>query len=410
MELIVLIAIGLTIWRVSKYFAALNEAQRQSLHVDSSAPAAAASKDLVDAFKELVTQKRRAWIKYQDAEGRITQRNIDIYNCDSTYLFAWCWLRQEPRTFKIENVVQWRALNERFQPDPTVDRYIREQLLPKKWEEKVAWEEWRRATRTQAPSVVWAGIAKDEQSYWIPPGKSIEVCGYRIFVGGLYVGTGLRGLNELKRVEPALIDPKLPIDKPNIDRAGKNVPYWPSYSELQPASRAGYLEWLSSGLEDGQVHVGYAFLFLYGLERRLLGDGKPFIHEKAELEFMQRQLISLLKLYGKIDSFERYAASLLEIVEVCRDKENLYKTSPPIERIGESLPARTQVVISQFASSGQPLPSEWALSLVMCHPDILSWPGFDGHLKRGHDSSHGGVTWANDDDSPLSLNARPCSC
>ena len=43
------------------------------------------------------------------------------------------------------------------------------------------------------------------------------------------------------------------------------------------------------------------------------------------------------------------------------------------------------------------------------HIGDLSWPGFDGHLKRGHDSSCGGATWANDDSSLLSSNDKPSS-
>ena len=36
----------------------------------------------------------------------------------------------------------------------------------------------------------------------------------------------------------------------------------------------------------------------------------------------------------------------------------------------------------------------------------MSWPGFDGHLKWGHDSPDGGATWANDDGSLPSLSDK----
>jgi hypothetical protein len=40
----------------------------------------------------------------------------------------------------------------------------------------------------------------------------------------------------------------------------------------------------------------------------------------------------------------------------------------------------------------------------------LSWPGFDGHLKRGHDSLRGGATWASVDGLLRSSSDRLCSC
>src|SRR6185295_5273659 len=205
--------------------------------------------------------------------------------------------------------------------------------------------------------------------YWTEPGKAVSLNGFKLLKGGIYVGTGLRALNEFSGVEPALIDPKMPIDRLNPDKSGKNAPYWPSYSELSPESRAGYLEWISTPQQSGDVHVGFPFLFLYGLERRLFGKGNPLVHEKSELEFMQREVTALLHLYGQIDSFQKYSTSFLDIVEICRDKDGVYRTSPPTDKIGDCLPARVQVVISQFAVSGEPLPVEWALSWALCHPD-----------------------------------------
>ena len=48
-------------------------------------------------------------------------------------------------------------------------------------------------------------------------------------------------------------------------------------------------------------------------------------------------------------------------------------------------------------------------ALVFGKEVTMSWPGFDGHLKRGHDRPGGGATWVNDDDSRRNLNAKRCS-
>src|SRR3989337_1679585 len=66
-------------------------------------------------------------------------------------------------------------------------------------------------------------------SVWIPQGRSIEISGYKIEGGLLYVGSGLNSASGWG-VEPALINPKLPIDDFVLDKDGKLMRYWPSYS------------------------------------------------------------------------------------------------------------------------------------------------------------------------------------
>ena len=56
-------------------------------------------------------------------------------------------------------------------------------------------------------------------------------------------------------------------------REGKcELGYWPRYFELTAEQRRAYLNWLSAGRLEVPPGVGYAFLFLYGLERRALAS------------------------------------------------------------------------------------------------------------------------------------------
>ncbi|MGH2217805.1 TerB N-terminal domain-containing protein, partial [Enterococcus faecalis] len=47
--------------------------------------------------------------------------------------------------------------------------------------------------------------------------------------------------------DPALIDPRLPLDFRRPDWAAGSVGYWPSYSDITPGARAAYLTWLADG-------------------------------------------------------------------------------------------------------------------------------------------------------------------
>lgn len=376
MDLLVAIATGLTVWRLVKYSEKRKAFSSSASQLPASRLAHTASTGSgFGAVKDdLVKQDRRIWIKYQDAEGRVTDRAIDIYESDDNYVFAWCHLRKEPRTFKTENILQWKVLNERFQRDSTVHRYINEQLLPKNWSGKIPWEQWQQTISTRprsvsSPQPTIHAVAEDKSPHWVPPGKEVCVNGYRITKGGIYVGSGLGAINGWSSTEPALIDPKLPVDSANADKTGRNMPYWSSYNGLTPAIRAGYLGWLEKECRNPDVHVGYPFLFLYGLERRLLGNGDPFRHDKNELVFIEQELKSLLSLFGKIASFQRYAGSFLEVVQASLHGASLSELPPPAERISDTLPCTIQLVVARWASASLPLPAVWALALVLCHPE-----------------------------------------
>ncbi|MBI2466931.1 MAG: TerB N-terminal domain-containing protein [Candidatus Rokubacteria bacterium] len=116
----------------------------------------------------------------------------------------------------------------------------------------------------------------------MPAGQPVTVSGYTIPGGLLFVGRNLSAVSG-DHAEPALIDPRLPVDRENPNRAGTDVPYWPSYSSITPSDRAAYLEWLAEGRSRPDAYIGYIFLFFYGLERRALAGPERLKTATAEL-------------------------------------------------------------------------------------------------------------------------------
>ena len=72
-----------------------------------------------------------------------------------------------------------------------------------------------------------------------------------------------------RQEEASCVDLTLPIGDPVNELTG-GLGYYPSYSRLSPNQRANYLGWLWRGRGGHLDDIGYAFLFFYGLERRLL--------------------------------------------------------------------------------------------------------------------------------------------
>jgi TerB-like protein len=116
-----------------------------------------------------------------------------------------------------------------------------------------------------------AGAANASPGVWVPPGSQVEIHGYKINDGMIYLGSHLN-LVSGHGIEPALIDPNLQVSEPPEQYIGMEIPYWPSYSNLPPQARGLYLRWLARGRKDPAVSIGVVFLFFYGLERRLITE------------------------------------------------------------------------------------------------------------------------------------------
>lgn len=143
---------------------------------------------------------------------------------------------------------------------------------------------------------------------WVPPGEAVAVGGLTLPGGMLYVGAGQDSLRGYGGSEPALIDPSLSLGR-TPDHVGQGLGYWPSYDRIPPNSRTAYLHWLAGGRQDPQACIGYVFLFLYGLERRVFVDAAKDPTAAAELPALRQEVKRLLSLYHHNGSFASYAGS-----------------------------------------------------------------------------------------------------
>jgi uncharacterized tellurite resistance protein B-like protein len=207
---------------------------------------------------------------------------------------------------------------------------------------------------------------------WVLSDKAVEVAGRRIGGGLFYLGENLpTGDRQFPVPEPALIDPTLDVASESSGEGPSRV-YWPSYERLSPADRAAYLEWLSGPRHARDVSQSLAFLYFYGLERRLLADP-----EESALAASERTAIveEVVRLHGEAgDDQERGALAhhLGHLLEFLAAQDLLHGRSnppPPVERTGWQVPLTLRLMLGEVAAAGLPLPAELAVSWALTSPE-----------------------------------------
>lgn len=205
---------------------------------------------------------------------------------------------------------------------------------------------------------------------WVPPGGSAQVAGYELAGGMFYLGESLSPVSDNRNVEPALINPRLLVDRAHAARDGSGMPYWPSYSGISHSQRAAYLEWLAAGRSTPDAYIGYVFLFLYGLERRILADAPRAGLALWEREAIHAEVQRLLGIYGQNGSFRAYATEFLGVLWVGVDTRVYERCEPPTSSTGSDFPLLLQLALGQLIRDGRPIPADWALAWVLCDPEV----------------------------------------
>ena len=250
---------------------------------------------------------------------------------------------------------------------------------------------------------------------WVPVGEPVRLQGRSLPDGMVYVGSSLRGVSPYAPTDPALINPRLPVDNKSPDVDGREMGYWPSYSEITPSSRAAYLDWLAAG-RPGGANIGYVFLFFYGIERRVLFDIGEFRQGNEEVQALIAEVDRLLNLYQHNSSFNRYASEFLALVKFLMPDFRYKDLDPPRVKPGWDLPFELKIGLGSIVASGDPLPASWALSWLRLHPDTSLRTAarrcereFDDLFRLRYHETYGPGMIVRRNKTPLSFSYRPAS-
>ncbi len=210
------------------------------------------------------------------------------------------------------------------------------------------------------------------QIHWVSPAQTLEIAGLPIEGGMFYVAHGT-ALAET-RVDPGWIDVSLAVDLQGDYRRPLTSDFRNGYSGLSPQERGAYLQWLGSGRSAADAHIGYVFLFFYGLERRVLIDAQQDAGVQTEFPVLAAELDRLLSLHGANPSFGGHANQLLGVITaLSQDDDHYLRPLPALARESE-LPLYLKIVLGQSAIHAHPLSAETALAWVRHSPDIVLRP------------------------------------
>ncbi|WP_311379842.1 TerB N-terminal domain-containing protein [Arthrobacter sp. ISL-48] len=214
-----------------------------------------------------------------------------------------------------------------------------------------------------------ANVGRNE-ARWYGPDEYLDFGQGTRTPGMVYAGQGLT--SPRGGLEPSLVDPTLRIDPRNPDWSGQCLNYWPSYSEITPAGRAAYLSWLGQGRRLPDMPIGYVFLFMYGLERRVFVDIAKQPELASELGGIRAEMVALLGVYGgSSGSFDSYASQFVDAIDFILIQATDDPPVPPA--LAESrwvVPLALRVHLGALAADAKAIPADWALAWAWFHPEV----------------------------------------
>jgi len=214
-----------------------------------------------------------------------------------------------------------------------------------------------------------APVAESGIHTWVERAGKVNIGSFIITGGYFYFGTGLGCIAGYRSTEPALVNPKLPIDFAHIDWTGEGLNYWPSYDGLTPGERAAYVSWLASPRDSPSTPIGFVFLYFYGLERRALIDILPLQNATEQLALIVAEVKRLRSIYTESGSFTSYTRDFLDLLYFLMSPNDLPSGPPPeVPERARSFPPILKFGLGRYAQAGLPVPAYWAYEWSRAQP------------------------------------------
>jgi uncharacterized tellurite resistance protein B-like protein len=208
------------------------------------------------------------------------------------------------------------------------------------------------------PTAPTTNSAQRHPLIWRGVGKSLQVGQYAIQDPLVYYSDRPPAIEEA-----SCIDRSLPVGHPVAEPKGA-LGYWPEYRRISPNQRASYLAWLAGG-RRGELHdIGYAFIYFYGLERRVL-------LENQDLNPVIEEVVRLLQRYTFSGSFTGYLTRFLAYIIARTGLEKLRKEWFEFLFRGVLSGASEELLslaLAWHVKRQQTLSPKWAFRMAKQHP------------------------------------------
>ncbi len=207
---------------------------------------------------------------------------------------------------------------------------------------------------------------KDEPR-WVGPGEVVSIAGIEIPDAMVYVGPdGRRGA---RSDASGIINPNAEVSFDDPPAPEPSVGYWPTYGQLTKRQKGRYLRWLSGSRRGDLDDQTFLFLFLSGLERRVLSD-MDVLEGVDQLHAIFLEVRRLADEHEGDGSFSHYSASFLEFIGVLLHAQGVV---PPAQW---AKPPRWMEFSMEFLVNAAVLDkqgalpsSDLALTIVRSHPE-----------------------------------------